>query len=67
MISYEPLWETMKQKGVTKYALNTKHHMSKALLQRLRHNESVTLYTIQHLCNILECDVQDVVKITVDK
>lgn len=66
MISYDPLWKTMELKNVTKYTLNTKYKMSKALLQRLRHNDSVTLYTIQKLCNILQCDITDIVMITPD-
>lgn len=66
MISYNPLWQTMQEKNVTQYTLNTKYKMSKALLQRLRRNESVTLYTIQRLCNILKCDITDIVMITPD-
>lgn len=66
MISYNPLWQTMQEKNVTQYTLNTKYKMSKALLQRLRRNESVTLYTIQRLCNILKCDISDIVMITPD-
>ncbi len=66
MISYNPLWKTMQEKNITKYTLNTKYKMSKALIRRLRQNESVTLYTIQKLCNILNCDITDVVMITPD-
>lgn len=66
MISYNPLWQTMQEKNVTQYTLNTKYKMSKALLHRLRRNESVTLYTIQKLCNILKCDITDIVMITPD-
>lgn len=66
MISYNPLWQTMQEKNVTQYTLSTKYKMSKALLQRLRRNESVTLYTIQRLCNILKCDITDIVMITPD-
>lgn len=35
MITYDPLWETMKKKGVTQYALIKKHGASPAQITRL--------------------------------
>ena len=46
MISYEPLWETMKRKGVTQYMLIKKHGISPAQITRLKRNESVSTHTI---------------------
>lgn len=64
MISYEPLWKTMKKKNISQYKLIHEHDISKSLLQRLRDNETITTYTIDRLCQILECDVSDVLKFT---
>lgn len=61
MFNYNKLWETMKKKGVTKYRLNVEHNISKSLLHRMRKNESVSMNTLDNLCNILNCDIEDVV------
>lgn len=61
MISYDPLWETMKEKNVSQYVLINKHNMSRGLIDRLKHNKSVTANTLDMLCEILDCNVEDVI------
>lgn len=61
MIKYDRLWDTMKQKGVTKYKLAHEYNFSKALIHKLMHNQIVSLYTIDRLCNILDCDIEEIV------
>lgn len=60
MITYSPLWETLKKKGITQYQLINTHHISAGQLSRLRANNNVSTHTIDMLCNILNCKVQDV-------
>lgn len=60
MISYEPLWETMRAKGVTQYALIKKYGISPAQITRMKRNESVSTHTIEVFCDILDCDIGDV-------
>jgi DNA-binding Xre family transcriptional regulator len=67
MISFAPLWKTMESKGITQYALINKYGFSTGTLDALRKNKSVTLNTIQDLCNILECPIEDIVSISIDK
>ena len=62
MIKYDMLWETMRKKGITKYALSSKHNVSKAQLYRLQHNQFVSTNTIDRICNILECNVADIME-----
>lgn len=62
MIRYDKLWQTAKKKGITKYALTTTYTISKSQLSRLRHNQNVSTNTIDRLCNILECDVSDIME-----
>ena len=62
MITYDRLWQTAKAKGITNYILVTKYNISKAQLSRLRHNQSVSTNTIDRLCNLLECDVSDIME-----
>jgi len=62
MIKYDKLWLTMKKKGITKYKLRKNHNIVKAQLDRLKHNESVTTNTLDLLCNILECKIEDIME-----
>lgn len=67
MISYEPLYKTMKEKGVTTYMLINKHGISRSLLDRLKHNRPISTVTLNDLCNILDCRVEDVLVFTKDE
>lgn len=62
MISYEKLWTTMKEKGVTQYTLIKQYHVSPAQITRLKRNESVSTHTIDMFCRILSCRVEDVME-----
>ena len=60
MISFDPLWDTMKRKGVSKYKLLKDYHFSAGQLNRLRRNCNVNTYTLNQLCKILDCKIEDV-------
>ncbi|MCD7866278.1 MAG: helix-turn-helix transcriptional regulator [Clostridiales bacterium] len=60
MIKYDRLWETMDEKGITKYTLTQKYQISKSLLHRLQNNEGVSMHTINTLCRILNCKIEDI-------
>ena len=60
MISYDNLWQTMKNKGVTQYSLIKHYGISPAQITRLKRNESVSTHTIEMFCRILNCNVEDV-------
>lgn len=60
MISYDPLWKTMKEKGITQYSLIKNFHFSAGQLSRLKKNYYVSTHTIDMLCNILNCNVEDI-------
>lgn len=62
MISYEKLWDVMKQRGVTQYTLIKTYRVSPAQLTRLKRNESVSTHTIEMFCRILKCDVGDIMQ-----
>ena len=62
MITYKPLWETMKGKGVTTYTLINKYNISSSTIHRLRHDQGVTTQLIDDLCKILDCNVEDIIK-----
>ncbi len=60
MISYKPLYETMKKRGITTYKLIENHHLSRSLLDRLKHDKPITTVTLNDLCRILQCRVEDI-------
>ena len=60
MITYEKLWITMKKKGISQYDLVKNHQISKSLLQRLRKNEGISMNTVNTLCSILDCSIEDI-------
>ena len=60
MISFDPLWETMKKRGISQYKLLKDYHFSAGQLSRLRKNENISTYTINTLCKILDCKIEDV-------
>jgi len=62
MISYSKLWDTMKAKGISQYALIKKHHISPAQITRLKRDESVSTHTIDVFCNILDCEISDIME-----
>lgn len=62
-ISYEPLWETMRNRGISTYELTIKHRFNKGTLYRMQKGENVNLTTVVELCEILNCHIEDVVKI----
>ncbi len=62
MISYARLWKTMREKGITQYALIKKYKISPAQITRLKRNESVSTHTIEMFCEILDCRVEDIME-----
>lgn len=66
MISYAPLWETMKQKNITTYTLIYKMGFDAHTLNDMKHNKSVTAYTLEILCGLLNCTPNDVIEFLPD-
>ena len=61
MISYESLWDTMEQRGITTYTLINKYGINPRTINNLRHNRSITMFTLERLCSILDCDPNEVI------
>ena len=63
MVSYEPLWKTMKQKDITSYTLIGKYKVLSKTIYNLKHNKHITTATLEKLCRILECTPNDIIEI----
>ena len=65
MISYQPLFETMKRKGITSYRL-FKMGFPQSNYYAIKRGENISTHTINELCRILKCDVCDIMKYVED-
>ena len=67
MISYDRLWKTMEQKGITQYRLINTYGFSAGQIGRLKKNNHVSTHTLEALCKILRCNVEDMIEIRDDE
>lgn len=61
MISYEPFFKTLKEKGISKYRLN-KEGISRGTLFSMKQGAGISTHTINRICEILDCEVDGVIK-----
>lgn len=61
MISYEPLFRTMKEKGITSYRL-MKLGFPRSTYYAMKHGENISSHTVNQLCKILKCTVSDIME-----
>lgn len=66
MITYDPLWKTMKEKNISQYRLVKAYGFSAGQLNRLKNNQYVSTHTIGVLCTILDCSVEDIMEFHMD-
>ena len=62
MVSYAPLWETMRRQGATTYTLQVKGQISSSTVRRLKAGESVSTNTLDALCKLLNCRMEDIIE-----
>ncbi len=62
MINYEPFWNTLRSSSETTYTLINKYHISSATIDKLRKNKPLTTTTLNDLCRILDCSIQDILQ-----
>ena len=60
MIDYAPFWRTIKARGENWYSLKHKYNLSDSTLHRLKHNKHITTRTLNDLCRILDCKIEEI-------
>lgn len=60
MITYKPFYATLKEKNISTYKLINTYCISRSLLDRLKHNKPISTVTLNDLCEILGCRVEDI-------
>lgn len=66
MILFDKLWETMHKKGVSTYMLREKYNIDSRTIRRLKANENITTDTLNLLCDILDCKLEDIAEYVKD-
>jgi len=61
MISYDKLWKKLEEKQISQYQL-AKTGISHSTMTRLKKNQYVNLITLDRLCTLLECPIEDIVE-----
>jgi DNA-binding Xre family transcriptional regulator len=67
MIRYDPLYQTLKEKGISTYQLINQFGVSRSLLDRLKHNKPISTTTLNDLCSFLECRVENILLFVPDQ
>lgn len=62
MISYTPFWKTLKDKNYTTYTLIKDHNVSRSLIDKLKHNKGINTSTLNDLCAILDCRIEEILE-----
>ena len=66
MITYDNLWQTLNDRGIKKQELVDKYNFSKGMIDNLNHNRSITIYTLNEICRILDLTPDQVITYTQD-
>ncbi len=64
MISYNRLWETMEKRKISQYRLIKEFGLSSGQMSRLKKNTYVSTHTLETLCRILDCRLEDVMEVS---
>ena len=64
MISYNPLWKTIEKQDISTYTLIAKYGINPRTINNLRHNKSITMFTLEKLCDILHCTPNEIIEFT---
>lgn len=63
MFSYRPLWKMMEKRRISTCALIHTYQIDPRTINNLKHDKSITMYTLERLCSILQCTPNDIVEL----
>ena len=66
MIKFDRLWKTMEQKGMTTYRLREQCGIDSKTIRRLKANENMETKTLDKLCAVLSCKLEDIAEFVKD-
>ncbi|MEG1446387.1 MAG: helix-turn-helix transcriptional regulator [Ruthenibacterium sp.] len=66
MIKFDKLWNIMEQKQISTYQLREKCGIDSKTIRRLKANENMETKTLNKLCAILNCQLEEIAEYTPD-
>lgn len=60
MIKFDRLWQTMEKKNISTYTLREKCGIDSKTIRRLKANENIETKTLNKLCSVLGCRLEDI-------
>ena len=67
LIVFDKLWSVMREKGVSTYQLREKCGIDSKTVRRLRTNDNMETKTLNKLCTVLDCRLEDIAEYVPDK
>ncbi len=70
MITYRPFRDLLKKREISTYYLRNKcgaYNLDNKTIGRLMNDDSVSIHTINALCNIFKCDISDIMTFIPDE
>ena len=67
MIQFDKLWKVMEQKGISTYRLREQCGIDSKTIRRLKANENMETKTLNKLCAVLECSLEDIAEYIPDE
>ena len=62
MILFDKLWETMRERGISTYQLREKCGIDSKTVRRLKANDNMETKTLNKLCAVLDCKIEDIME-----
>lgn len=66
MIRFDRLWKTMQEKKITTYWLREQCGIDSKTIRRLRANDNIETKTLNKLCTVLQCKLEDIAEFVTD-
>ena len=62
MIKFDKLWEVMRDRNISTYYLREKCGIDSKSIRRLKNNENMETKTLDKLCSVLKCRIEDIME-----
>ena len=66
-ISYQPLWDTLKESGMRKEDLRLAAGLTTNMIANMGKGEHISMKTLLRICGTLDCDISDVIALERDE
>lgn len=66
-ISYQPLWDTLKERGMRKEDLRLAAGLTTNMIANMGKGEHISMKTLLRICRTLDCDISDVIALEQDE